>query len=467
MKSVTDKDKKKIVLVLPRGEAIRNFVYSGTATLLQKSAHVTIISIIPNNEIELLLKENCDDFYDLKEVSITYMVWFLWEWIDIVHGKWLWSGVAKWRWKIRDSEADSFSKKIKRALKKISTYPFINRPAIEFLTNLEGYLAGILLRDKYYTDLLNKIQPDLVFNGSHIHSLNSRPVIHAAKSLGIKTAAFLFSWDNLTSQGRILPNYDFYLVWNEQIKQDLLRIYKKIKPLDVFVTGTPQFDFHFEKNIFLSREQFADILGVDPSRPIILYTTGMQSLMPFEEIIVERLADICLKIDSKPQLVVRVYPKDQSGRFDALKESRNDVIFPKSQWVTNHLTPTLKDQEFYSNLLYHCNVGINVASTVSLELCIFDKPVINIGYNPPGVDISPRDYSVYYNWDHYKPLTDSGAIDIVLEESKLMNVIVNNLTSTGQKSLKRKKLIMDFFGPFLDGKSHIRIAEKLLELANK
>jgi len=461
-------EKKKIVLVLPRGEAIRNFVYSGTAAHLRKSAHLTIISVVANKEIESLLIESTDAFYELEEPPGSYFLYLAWIWIDIVHGRWLWSGAAKMRWKIRDSEMNSFSKRIKHRIKKVLAYPFANRYGLEVLTGVETILSRITYNNNNeYISLFEELKPDLVFNGSHIHSLISRPVIHAARRLGIKTATFLFSWDNLTSQGRILPYHDFYLVWNDQIKKDLLQIYKKIRESQVYVTGTPQFDFHFNKGIFSSRAQYAELIGVDPARPIILYTTGMLNLMPDEDIIVERLGDICQQIESKPQLVVRVYPKDLSGRFDVLKGRRKDIVFPEIIWEHNFLTPDVKDLGFYSNMLFHCELGVNVASTVSLELCIFDKPVINIGYNPFGVDISPKNFAAYYQWEHYKPITDSGAVDIAYREEEMEGLIRSALEYPELKSNARKKLVENFFGPYLDGKSGERIAKVLLEIASK
>ena len=458
-------NKKTIVFVLPRGEAVKNFVLSGTAAQVRQSAYLIIISIIPNSEIEALMRMNCDEFYELKTSNIPFSIGILWDWIDIVHGRWLWSGAAKLRWKIRDSEVNSFSKKTKRFAKKILAYPFTNRPGLEILTKAEEIGSRVALRNQNYISLLRKLKPDLVFNGSHIHSLNARLIMHAAKKLKITTATFLFSWDNLTSQGRILPYYDYYMVWNDQIKKDLLHIYKKIKPNQVITTGTPQFDFHFKKEFFLSRKEYAKVIGVDPNRPILLYTTGMLNLYPFEEIIVERIADLVQKMETKPQLVVRIYPKDTTGRYDALKGKRKDIIFPPISWELNHFTPMPEDLVMYSNMLLNCDVGINASSTVSLELCMFDKPVISIGYNPTGVDISPRDYSIYYQWDHYRPLTESGALDIAWSEEEMSGLIANALEHPELKRKKRKMLVEDFFGPYLDGKAYLRIAETLLEIA--
>ena len=122
-------------------------------------------------------------------------------------------------------------------------------------------------------EVLKQLKPALVFNGSHVHSRNAVAAVEAAQWLGIPTATFLFSWDNLTSQGRILPAYDHYLVWNEQIRDQLRRIYPSVRADQITVTGTPQFDFHFQREFYWTREEFCRRVGADPSR----WQTGRRS----------------------------------------------------------------------------------------------------------------------------------------------------------------------------------------------
>ena len=89
-----------------------------------------------------------------------------------------------------------------------------------------------------------------------------------AKRMGIKTAAFVFSWDNLTSRSRIFVPYDFYLMWNEQMKAQLLAQYPFLQAEQVLVTGTPQFDFHFKPELRLSRDELCQRIGLEPRRPL-------------------------------------------------------------------------------------------------------------------------------------------------------------------------------------------------------
>ncbi len=458
----------KILLVLPRGEAIRNFILSGTADVLAKAHKLAIISVLPNKELEDKMRSLTDEFYILEDEPQPYIARFLRQQLDIVHGRWLWSEAAKERWMLRDHEANTLPKKIKRSLLKALAYPFTGRQGVKFVSALENVVSEKIYPTDKFVELIRKINPALAFNGSHIHCQNAVPVMHAARKLGIKTATFLFSWDNLTSQGRIMPPCNQHLVWNDQIKSHFLEIYDNVKPEQVSVTGTPQFDFHFHKDKLWSREDYCAKIGADPTRPIALYTTGMANHMPGEHITVERIGDMLNTFPeaTRPQLVVRVYPKDKTGRFEDTKSRRKDIIFPHIPWEPNYLTPMPEDLILWTNMLQHCELGINVASTVALELCMFNKPALNVAYNPVGVNIFPIDYSRYYTWDHFKPIVDSGALYVAYSEEQLLSFIHQGLNHPQEKEAQRKSLLQGFFGNTLDGNSYIRIAEVLSKVAD-
>ena len=223
----------------------------------------------------------------------------------------------------------------------------------------------------------------------------------------------------------------------------------------MFVTGTPQFDFHARHEFYMTREEFCTRVGADPSRPIVLYTTGMANHMPGEPQIVERIAAMLREMREfgPPQLLVRVYAKDRTGRFEELKRRDPTILFPEVPWEPAHLTPRPEDGPLLTNVLRHAAVGINVASTVSLELCMFDKPVINVGYNPPGVESVPVDFIRYYDYDHYKPVVDSGAVDVARSERELGVLIRRALVSPEHRRKERHELLLRFFGETLDGRS--------------
>ena len=166
-------------------------------------------------------------------------------------------------------------------------------------------------------------------------------------------------------------------------------------------------------------------------------------------------------------MLVRVYPKDLTGRFEELKKRRSDILFPDVAWEASWLTPKYEDSYALINSLRHSAVGINVASTISLELCMFDKPVINVGYNPPSVDKNVLSYADYYEFDHYRPVVESGAVQVAWSKSEMRDLLKDCLEKPEDRKKERRDLITDMFGSTLDGNSGKRVAKNLLEIAAK
>ena len=81
---------------------------------------------------------------------------------------------------------------------------------------------------KDYEKLLIDNKIDLLFF-THQRPPYIAPIIYAAEKLKLKTSAFIFSWDNLASKGRMAGNFDYYLVWSKLMKSELLHFYQSIK----------------------------------------------------------------------------------------------------------------------------------------------------------------------------------------------------------------------------------------------
>ena len=460
---------ENIVAIIPRGEVIRNFVYTGALTEVAENANLSLISVSPSESMNQMLKDNYGEVHPLEEYDERWIVRIQREIIATAHNRWLWSKAAQERARLRALEAKTIKQKVFWTLKKAVSYPFANQTGLNFLSTVESKSSRVFRTTDEYVKLLKKLQPSLVFNGSHIHSRVATQAVEAAQWLGIPTAAFIFSWDNLTSQGRITLPYDYFLVWNEALKRQLLEMYEWIREDRVFVTGTPQFDFHFQPRFYQSREDFCRQIGADAACPIVLYSTGMANHMPGEPEIVEEIADMLKEIggENAPRLLVRVYPKDLTGRFDELKTRRTDILFPRIAWEEGWQTPRFEDSFALVNSLRHVAFGINVASTISLELCMFDKPAINVGYNPRGVDEKELSYATYYNFDHYRPVVESGAIEVAYDRDEMRELMRKAINQPNCRTKERKALISKMFGSSLDGNSAHRVARVLLEIAGR
>jgi hypothetical protein len=91
---------------------------------------------------------------------------------------------------------------------------------IRFLDRWHCSVVSRLPEVDHYRRLFGDIRPSVLFC-SHQRPPIILPPVLAAKSLGIPTATFIFSWDNLTSKGRISAPFDHYLVWSDLMKREL------------------------------------------------------------------------------------------------------------------------------------------------------------------------------------------------------------------------------------------------------
>jgi hypothetical protein len=130
-----------------------------------------------------------------------------------------------------------------------------------------------------HRDQLAELAPDVLFC-THQRPPRVLPPTLAARQLHIPTATFVFSWDNLSSKGRIAAPFDHYLVWSDHMAAELHRNYTGIGPERIHELGTPQFDPYADGSAIWSRDELCGLLGVDPGRPLICYSGGVHATCP-------------------------------------------------------------------------------------------------------------------------------------------------------------------------------------------
>jgi hypothetical protein len=463
--------KPRIVFIIPRGEAVRNFLFSDTLAAVGQHARVTVLSVVDDERYVGRCRPYVDDILTLHEYPPHALAARFRVVVENAHDLWLWSEVAKNNWELRDRRAAEAGRIWPRQVVKCFSRLLANPTCLRALTFIERELQYRLRPTREFDRLFERLKPDLVFNGSHIHGLAGELPTRVAYRMGIPTAGFVFSWDNLTSRSRILAPYDYWFAWNDHMRGQLLGFYPEIRPDHVFVTGTPQFDFHFNPAYQLSREELCRRIGIDPARPFILYTSGIYNHF-FEEhrhleSIIRHLQSI--DVHPRPQLVVRNYAKGTSEELKAMaRRSYPDVVFPPVTWDEKWWMPLHEDLYLYSSLVHHAHMSINAASTVTLEFLMMDKPVINLDFDPPGADLPYcLGYRRHIRFDHFWPVAQSGATMVTRSEEDMRRALIRGLTQPKADSGARRAFIRQFFGGTLDGRSGLRVADRLVELARR
>lgn len=348
-----------------------------------------------------------------------------------------------------------------------------NPPRIKFVEAAYSRVVAGLPEVHQYQELFARERPSILFC-SHQRPPIILPPVLAARSLGIPTATFIFSWDNLTSKGRIAAPFDHYLVWSEHMKQDLLRYYPDVRPERVHVVGTPQFDCYADRRLLWTRGEFCARVGADPERPLICYSGGDTGTCPEDHQHVRILMQLVRsrKVAGNPQVIVRPAPVDTATRYRAVRHDFPELIFARPAWAHtvagdwSRAIPLPEDVQFLANLTEHADLNVNVASTMTLDFAIHDKPVVNIAFDAgekPAHGTPLWDF--FYQFEHYHPVVELSAARFARSPEDLARHINDYLSDPSLDREGRRKLVELEVGVPIGGSS-ARIAEVLQALSN-
>ncbi|HEX3129956.1 MAG TPA: hypothetical protein VH394_21665 [Thermoanaerobaculia bacterium] len=326
----------------------------------------------------------------------------------------------------------------------------------------------LLLRDHLHAPQAAEYERRLREHGADLvvstlpHAHEEAPPAIVARHLGIRTAAWINSWDNLTSKPAYYTGYDHYFVWSERVRSELLRYYPEAGPATVDVTGVPHFDWYRQDSMLMPREELFAAYGFDPRRPLVLYGAATPHLAPSEHLVVERLArDLAA---TETQLLVRTHPGDDGGRFLDLKSNFFALQIPgqRGKGRIDGYCPTDEENREMVSTIQHADVVVNLASTLTLDAAVCDRPVVNVAFDPQPQGSLARTVDKYYtDYDHYRTVVEHGAVRLARSPEELSARITDYLRDPGLDREGRRRVAELWCGP-LDGQSGRRLAASLL-----
>ncbi|MDR5589688.1 UDP-glycosyltransferase [Christiangramia sp. SM2212] len=263
---------------------------------------------------------------------------------------------------------------------------------------------------KHCKTILENEKPALLF------CTNQRPVnaiapITAAQDMGIPTASFIFSWDNIP-KATMVVQADYYLVWSEYMKKELQKYYPFIAESQIQITGTPQFEPHFEESLKISKQEFYNNYGLDNEKIYLCYSGDDITTSPHDELYLEHVAEAVSELNKHGEnigVIFRRNPADFSKRYDPIINKYKKLITPLdplwerqgNEW--NQLLPTKDDLKLQSQIIQHTFMVINLGSSMVFDYQIYQKPCAYLNYNPSGVKIK-KNVREIYNYVHFRSM---------------------------------------------------------------
>jgi len=273
------------------------------------------------------------------------------------------------------------------------------------------------------------------------------------------------SWDNFTNKLIPVRQVDRLIVWNEIMREQAVTLHG-YDPSAIRIAGVPQFDPHFRERT--PRAGFFARIGADPSRKLIVLTTTPKTLYTHYQHVTRVL--IAAMNDGRlpgTQLLVRVHPRDDIEAYQEFAGTPRVIVekpFRSSVRVADGLAVdvTADNQKHLGDTLCHADVVINVASTITIEACIFDTPVVNINFDGPEDSPYVKSARRYYAFTHYANVTARGSARIAMSPDEMVREVAAYLADPSRDAAGRKQVVLDQC-QFTDGRSAERVVQLVLD----
>jgi hypothetical protein len=246
-------------------------------------------------------------------------------------------------------------------------------------------------RSNRVRDVLIEARPDLLVLTNPFGTRETLYLNHA-RELGIATVCQMLSWDNITSKGTPVMMPDYFISWGPVMTEEMVTVYDFPRE-KVYECGVSHFDVYSDTDRLTPRHVLLEQLGLPPEQPYIFYGMVPEYSCPNEVTILTELVRRVNKdaFDQPCSLVIRPHPQTVSGVYaqkpDELAKLRA-LVGPR---VALDIPPVLSDRLAWdlpksdmlrlASLLHGSAMCLNANSTLCLDACMLDRPVIDIAFD--------------------------------------------------------------------------------------
>lgn len=325
----------------------------------------------------------------------------------------------------------------------------------------KNFIRFLFLKTKVDVEI-NKIfdiyKPKCVFTPSMIDNEFDAQFAKVAKQRSIKLIGMVRSWDNFNNHGLLSVVPDVLYLQNKFLTEAVEKFQAiNLKKIKYEVIGLPHYDDYYDPSFYIkSKEDFFKSMDLDVTKRLILL--GGSDFYYSEDSLPKTINEFIDSGDvSETQVIFRPHPSSifdiKDFGLENLKHVSLDDAFRGGKF---------KDKEKFINLMFHSDIIVNIASTLSIDAAVFDKPAICINFDNPNKELSKYEKvgRLYDTFDHYERLVSTNGVVLPESKGELLECINNYLENSALNKEGRYKIIEEFVSPF-DGESGRRLSNLL------
>ena len=332
------------------------------------------------------------------------------------------------------------------------------------------FLENTLYNKNAHKKLYEKYKPDAIILNDLGTIESSNFIMREAKHYGAKVISLILSWDNLTAKGVGCIKPDFAVAWNP-IMSDELQDYHYLKRKNIYIGGIPHFDSYAKKlnSVDKINNKFFKNNKVDK---FIYYGTGAPAWFTGNVNTIQLLINYIKSNNNKKiKLVLRPHPAYLArGKYNDELDSIIEIAKDNDSYIYLNLPDFIQrnigfeftetDQYLHEYFIRNCKVLITSYSTLMLEAAIFDKPIINIGFDASRSLPKYKTSIISLRETHLQKVLSNGFASDAENEEALSKLLDLHLSKPDRGKNKRNE-VFDKYINFNFGTSGKKIAEEI------
>jgi len=429
-------ENKKFALYLGLGIEANNFILSGFASKLKdKNTDVMALTNYDSEILDSLLTSNNITKVNIKKFNLRTKK------RNKIEDKFLSSrranlrlnGITPIGWR------GNFTKKRKKdyLIGNSLVYTFYKNKTIK--ENKKHYFCEKLsefLKEQNITDIVLQAYsaPDVITLGI------------TANKLGIKVWLMNWGWKDFYINEFIPFQVNGFFTWSEKYLKLYQKYNKHIESSVFYSFGNIGFDSFWNYTPKKDLEYYSNKYKLDKSKPIVLYTMINPDVYSKEIDIINVILDKYKDNNIDINLLLKPNPMDNDNKkFDFLLKSYENISVAENLWLYdkehNFNLMTYKAKEEWMDLLYYCSFTMNIASTVTIESLIMNKPVLNIGFGASKKD--NEHILAFGNSDYYKDLFLRDDVNLAKNTDELVNLTEIYLNFSSKQKTKIADILVE------------------------
>lgn len=372
---------------------MRNMLFSGLSNELMKKYPVSIITHQNNERLKSVARENHLEIIDIPKV-------YLQKKRLKIEGYFL----ASRRAKLRLDNNKSFRLMTKAPEARKKDYVLSNKLLYKVLQKITWKKTQKNYYDKQLAECLKKNGiTDIIIQG---YSTPEAMVIGVtASQLGCKVWVINWSWKDFYINEYIPFKINGFFTWSDELKKNYTSYNKHLDSSMFESIGNLSFDKLYNYQPRRELAYYSKKYGFETDKKIILYSLVIPTLYGDEHKLIHKIYETLEngKLEGKFILLMKPNPMDKNLTSLYEMEIPGRLITLENLWEYDSQNDfnmiTEEGQTEWLDLIYYSNLNLSVASTVTIEFLIMNKPVINILFDAT-LQVN-EDFKRLYNAPYY------------------------------------------------------------------